>query len=153
MELPHCLSDHPRITAHTDGGQVDGLFYLNGPIDYAATAATPQMEDSERYSAWAAGTLVGEAEIIFEMERVAALAAEEGDRSDLLTLVGPLCNDTQDRFDEKAQAWFATGEGDVAVGQGQVPRGDLQDMWLRALRSGVRYCESSFDKQRDSTAE
>ena len=87
------------------------------------------------------------------MERVAALAAEEGDRSDLLTLVEPLCNDTQDRFDEKAQAWFAAGEGDVAVGQVQIPRGDLQDMWLRALRSGVRYCESSFDKQRDSTTE
>lgn len=130
------LSDHPRITAHTDGGQTEGLFYLSGPTDYQAKAAELPLDERARTAAWMDGTLEGEGEIIFSMEQVAALAMAEGPDDEILTLVGPT-GAKQDRFDETTQRWFEGQREGVDTDQIQVQRGQLRHTWFWVLQKEV----------------
>lgn len=130
------LCDHPRITANTDGGQTEGLFYLSGPIDYLAKAAEPQLDERERAAAWIAGTLSGEDEIIFSMERVAELAMAEGPGEEILTLMGP-ARAHQDRYDDSARVWFEGQTEAVETTQIQVQREQLRQLWLWTVQDDV----------------
>jgi hypothetical protein len=127
----HHLSNHPKIFVNTDGGQTEGQFYIHGPVNFHEVAGStpPDAADPNRWDRPQAG----HNEIVFSMERLKALAEEEGSPTDLLTLEGP---DAQKhgRDVDLTNAWFAgePAEG-LTLGRIQIPRTDLRTFWTWQL--------------------
>lgn len=122
----HRLSAHPNVVANTDGGQVDGAFYLHAPMDYAVVSATPPEVDTY------VRPFPGHAEIVFLMERVRDLAEENGKDDDILTLEGP--DAEHSRLERDTLDWFeGKHSGEIRTHRVQVMRGDLRQFWVWKL--------------------
>ena len=110
---------------------MDGQFYLHGPRNFQEVAASPPMADDDP-KRWERPQ-AGHAEIVFSMDRLKALAEEEGEPSDLVTLEGPDAQ-AHGRYDDPVDAWFAGEpvEG-LTLARIQIPRTNLREFWTWQL--------------------
>lgn len=126
----HYLCDHPKIFALTDGWQTQGQFYLHGPVNFQEVSSSPApLHDTDQH----VRPQPGHAEIVFSMERLKALAEEEGQPTDVLTLEGPSAQN-HGQYDDLSNAWAAgeTAQG-MTLDRIQVLRTHLREFWTQQL--------------------
>lgn len=124
------INNSPRILAFTDGSYLDGLIYLQAPIDYEDMVKRGPGYSSDLANKGAYPT------IICDLEVLGRLAEEEGDDGEVLTLEGPdRSGYDYDRHSKEVSGWFmGIRDAGVHTLELQVTRGDLREFWSSNLQ-------------------
>lgn len=128
------INNSPRILAFTDGGYLDGLIYLQAPMNY---------EDMVKRGPGYSSDLANRGEyptIICDLEVIGRLAEEEGADGEIVILEGPdRSGYDYHRHSKEVSGWFlGIRDAGIKTLKLQVTRGDLRYFWSTNLQDVLR---------------